>query len=87
MRPQLNPALRRAWRDPRTVQIGVDPARAVVIGGLDAGCARFVDSLDGTADAETVLARAGRWGLDAARAGELLDVLAAAGAGARETPG
>ena len=37
-RPQLKPALRRVWRDGSTLQLGVDPRRAVVIGGLDAGC-------------------------------------------------
>ena len=35
MRPQLNPALRQLWRDEHTLQLGVDPAHAAVLAGLD----------------------------------------------------
>ena len=35
MRPLLKPALRRLWRDPATLQLGIDPRHAVVLGGVD----------------------------------------------------
>lgn len=79
MRPQLKPALRRVWRDATTLQLGLDPDRAVVIGGLDAGAVRLVDSLDGSRDLPGVLATAADLGVEAWRAGELIDLLARAG--------
>lgn len=78
-RPLLKPGLRRVWRDSGTLQLGVDPAHAVVIGGLDAGAARVIEGLDGTRDLPGLAARAARHGVDARRLGELLDVLGRAG--------
>ncbi len=78
-RPQLKPGLRPVWRDERTVQLGVDPARAVVIGGLDPGSARVLESLDGSRDLRGVTATAARLGVDAARLGELLGLLGRSG--------
>jgi len=49
-RPQVKPALRRVWRDRSTLQLGLDPAHAVVISGLDPGSARLIETLDGTRD-------------------------------------
>src|SRR3954453_8617725 len=66
-RPQLKPALRRVWRDGSTIQLGVDPARAVVIGGLDAGSARLLESLDGSRDLRGLTVGAARLGVDADR--------------------
>ena len=72
-RPQLKPALRRVWRDGSTLQLGVDPAHAVVISGLDParrGCSR---RLDGTRDLRRRCAiGAARLGVDADRLDELL---------------
>jgi hypothetical protein len=78
-RPQLKPGLRRVWRDGSTVQLGVDPAHAVVIGGLDAGAARVLDTLDGSRDLRSVAASAARLGVDHERLAELLAVLGRAG--------
>ncbi|WP_349304119.1 ThiF family adenylyltransferase [Candidatus Protofrankia datiscae] len=59
----LKPGLRRLWRDGATLQIGVDPARAIVLGGLTARDASVLDLLDGTRSREQVLSS-----LDATRA-------------------
>ena len=79
LRPQLKPALRRVWRDGTTLQLGVDPARAVVIGGLDAGTARLVESLDGSRDLSGLQTTAAGLGLDAAAVEELLLLLGRCG--------
>ncbi|WP_239312412.1 MULTISPECIES: ThiF family adenylyltransferase [unclassified Frankia] len=55
MRPILKPGLRRLWRDGSTLQIGVDPVRAIVLGGLTARDASVLDALDGTRSREQVL--------------------------------
>jgi hypothetical protein len=78
-RPLLKPALRRLWRDATTLQLGLDPAHAVVIGGLDPNVARLVESLDGTRDRPGVLTAATNLGLEQARAGQILELLAGAG--------
>ena len=54
-RPRLKPGLRRIWRDRQTLQIGVEPARAVVITGLDRPAARFLDAIDGTNELTALL--------------------------------
>ena len=71
----LNPALRRVWRDESTLQLGTDPSRAVVIGGLDPSSARLVERLDGTQDLTGVKAVATRLGVPAARFEHLLGLL------------
>jgi len=78
--PVLKPALRRVWRDDTTLQLGVDPSRALVLHGLDEASARFVESLDGTRDCAGVMAAARETGLDELAATRLLDLLAAGGA-------
>jgi len=47
MRPALLPHLHRFWRDPRTVQLGFDPAHAVVIEFAEPRHTRMLDLLDG----------------------------------------
>lgn len=47
-RPQIKPALRRAWRDDTTLQIGLTPDAGVVVTGLGPLDARLLDHLDGT---------------------------------------
>lgn len=58
MRPLLLPALARLWRDATTMQLGVDPERAVMIAPVDAATATFLDSLDGQSQFDDVLAKA-----------------------------
>ena len=78
-RPRLKVALRRVWRDTSTVQLGLDPAHAVVISGLDRSAARLLDTLDGSRDLPAVAAGARRFGVDADRLDELLGLLTRAG--------
>jgi ThiF family len=75
MRPVLKQSLRRVWRDETTLQIGVDPERAVVLGGIGRAAARFVDGLDGTKDRDEVVAAAPKIGLDESTAARLLNLL------------
>ncbi len=79
VRPQLKPALRRVWRDATTLQLGLDPSRAVVIGGLDDGAARLVDCLDGSRDLGGLRRAAAGLGLATSAVDELLDLLTRAG--------
>jgi bacteriocin biosynthesis cyclodehydratase domain-containing protein len=79
-RPLLKPALKRIWRDAQTLQLGLQPGRAVVVGGLEPTDAQVLDLLDGSRDTPTLLADAGRSGVDPARAGHLLGLLASADA-------
>lgn len=47
MRPVVKPGLRRLWRDATTLQIGIDPERALVLGGLAPAVAEVLELLDG----------------------------------------
>jgi hypothetical protein len=78
-RPTLLPGLRRIWRDRNRLQLGVDPARAVVLELPDAGAARLLDLLDGTRSERAVIADAGRLGIGPTDAGALLTALRATG--------
>jgi hypothetical protein len=79
LRPTLLPGVPRVWRGPRTVQIGLDPARAVLIDLPDPGTARILDLLDGTHAERVVLVRAAELGVPPAETVALLDALHAAG--------
>jgi hypothetical protein len=72
---RLAPQLARAWRGPGTVQLGSDPARAVVVSGLDAGDRRVLDLLERGASAAALASDARRRGADAHRPLALLDLL------------
>jgi hypothetical protein len=48
VRPILNPGVRCVWRDHETLQLGLDPDRAVVLSGVDPGLAAIVERLTGT---------------------------------------
>ncbi|MEU0037638.1 TOMM precursor leader peptide-binding protein [Streptomyces sp. NPDC006333] len=48
MHPMVKPALRRGWRDLNTVQFGMAPAHAIVLGPVDTATGSFLDLLDGT---------------------------------------
>lgn len=56
MRPLLLPTLPRLWRDATTLQLGVDPDRAVVIAPVDAATASFLSALDGQSRLDDLLA-------------------------------
>ncbi|MBO0825669.1 MAG: hypothetical protein J2P27_17715 [Actinobacteria bacterium] len=78
MKPALRPGLQRIWRNEDTVQLGVDPRRAVAITGMRSG-ADVLRLLDGSRDRAQVIADADRRGVPAAITERVLTVLAAAG--------
>jgi bacteriocin biosynthesis cyclodehydratase domain-containing protein len=79
MRPALKPGLETVWRNRDTVQIGIDPRRAIALTGMR-GAAGLLRLLDGSRDRHQVLAAAGDLGMDATAADRVLTLLAAAGA-------
>jgi hypothetical protein len=91
-RPLLPAALRPVWRAAGELQLGLDPARAVVVAGVDEPTARVLLGLDGSRTEAEVLAAAGRDGVDAGVLGGLLadlrgaGVLAEAGGGPANRP-
>ncbi len=80
MRPALNPALRPLWRDGDTLQLGLDPRRAVVLEGVHPALGRFLTDLNGRDPWPEAVARAGDFGVPAAEAERVLCVLQRAGA-------
>jgi hypothetical protein len=58
MRPVLKPALRRLWRGEASFQLGADPANGVVLDGVGRTASHVIALLDGTRDAEQVVADA-----------------------------
>jgi len=80
VRPLLLPALRRLWRDQRTLQLGVDPGHAVVLADVDLPTAGLLDLLDGRHSVGELRQAAERAGLGARAAAELVEVLARCGA-------
>jgi hypothetical protein len=78
-RPTLLPGLPRLWRTPHTLQLGLDPARAVLLDLPDPRAAGLLDLLDGSRPARLALARAGTLGIRPDEASALLDTLHAAG--------
>ena len=79
MRPLVHPALARVWRDSTTVQIGLDPARAVVLAGLGPTEVAVLRSMDGVRDIAALRAAAERVGGSAAAADRLVEILDGAG--------
>jgi len=79
MRPALKPGLLPVWRNRDTVQIGIDPRRAVALTGMR-GADALLRLLDGSRDREQVLAAAGDLGIDPAAADQVLSLLTTAGA-------
>src|SRR5215471_11263944 len=79
MRPALKPGLLPVWRNRDTVQIGIDPRRAVALTGMR-GADALLRLLDGSRDRAQVLAAASELGMDAAAAERVLSLLTAAGA-------
>ncbi|MET4926916.1 ThiF family adenylyltransferase [Streptomyces sp. PSRA5] len=79
MHPMVKPALRRAWRERQTVQFGITPAHAVVVGPVDTATGSFLDLLDGTRGLALLRDEARSLGLPDGKADALVDRLAAAG--------
>ncbi|MEU9375179.1 ThiF family adenylyltransferase [Streptomyces sp. NPDC048255] len=79
MYPKVKPALARAWRDRETVQFGVTPAHAVVLGPVDTATGSFIDRIDGTRGMELLRAEASAMGLPEGQADALVRRLAGAG--------
>src|SRR5215831_1157343 len=79
MRPALKPGLLPVWRNRDTVQIGIDPRRAVALTGMR-GADVLLRLLDGSRDRAQVLAAASDLGMDAVAADQVLSLLTAAGA-------
>ncbi|GAA2400948.1 TOMM precursor leader peptide-binding protein [Streptomyces glaucosporus] len=79
MHPMIKPALRRAWRDRHTVQYGVTPAHAVLLGPVDTATGSFLDLVDGTRSLPQLREAAEAMGLGADAADRLVARLAAAG--------
>ncbi|MBB2946152.1 hypothetical protein FB565_005910 [Actinoplanes lutulentus] len=78
-RPTLIPGLPRIWRNPGELQLGLDPAHAVVLRFPDPRAARVLDLLDGIRSERAVLLRAAELGVRPDEARSLLDLLHQAG--------
>lgn len=80
MRPVLKPALRHHWRDAETLQLGTDPAVAVLLTGLRSGERAVLDLLDGRRSESAVFAAATAAGVPPRDTERLLRTLRGAGA-------
>ena len=78
VRPALRAGLLPLWRDRETIQIGVDPRRAVALTGVGAA-ARLIGLLDGSRDRDQLVAAAAQLGIPVPLAERLLTLLAGAG--------
>lgn len=78
-RPTLIPGLPRIWRSPDELQIGLDPAHAVLLHLPDPRTAQVLDLLDGRRPERIVLLRAAELGVPPEDARALLDLLHTAG--------
>jgi hypothetical protein len=79
MRLQIRPGLRRAWRAPGRLQIGLDAGHGIVLDGLTAGDELVLAGLDAGCDPRALRGLASRAGVGQARADELLRTLSVAG--------
>ncbi len=75
----MRSGLQPLWRDRDTVQIGVDPRRAVAVSGMR-GAADVIRLLDGSRSRDQLVAEADQRGVPAAVTERVMTVLAAAGA-------
>ncbi|HEY2575833.1 MAG TPA: ThiF family adenylyltransferase [Streptosporangiaceae bacterium] len=78
MRLALKPGLVPVWRDSDTLQIGIDPRRAVAVSGAGHAGA-LIGLLDGSRDRAAMIAAAGEHGIGPGEADHLITLLAAAG--------
>ncbi|WDZ85142.1 hypothetical protein [Micromonospora cathayae] len=79
LRPTLLPGLTRLWRDRHTLQLGLDPDRAVLLEVANPRAVRLLDLLDGTHSERHVVDHATRLHVDRDDARSLLAALRAAG--------
>ena len=79
MRPAIKPGLLVVWRDRDTLQIGIDPRRAVALTGMGRA-AGLIRLLDGSREHSQVLAAAEELGIPRDAADQVIGLLAAAGA-------
>lgn len=79
MKPALRSGLVSLWRDQDTVQIGIDPRRAVALTKMSQA-AEVIDLLDGSRDREQVISAAAEQGVPDEVTERVLALLAAAGA-------
>ena len=79
MRPALKPGLLTVWRNRDTVQIGIDPRRAIALTGMR-GAAALLGLLDGSRDLAQILAAAGDVGISTEAADRVITLLAVGGA-------
>lgn len=75
----LLPGLRRLWRDRHSLQLGVDPRRAVVLDFVDPATARVLDLLDGTRTERMIIRDAAGLGVPAEATEALLAALTGTG--------
>jgi hypothetical protein len=78
MRPALKAGLLPLWRDRDTVQIGVDPRRAVALTGLGKAAA-VLSLLDGSRDSAELVRAAAAYGIAPDATNSVLGLLASAG--------
>jgi bacteriocin biosynthesis cyclodehydratase domain-containing protein len=78
MRPALKAGLQPLWRDTDTVQIGIDPRRAVALTGLGKAAA-VLTLLDGSRDTDELVRTACDLGVPPETANHVLRLLASAG--------
>ncbi len=79
MRPALKSGLLPVWRDRDTLQIGIDPRRAIALSGMSQA-ATLIGLLDGSRDRDQLITAAARQGIPAAVTERVLTLLAAGGA-------
>lgn len=79
MHPMIKPALRRGWRDRQTLQYGMAPAHAVLLGPVTDHTAALMDLMDGTRNMDQLQEEARRLGLGPHIPQQLTERLATAG--------
>lgn len=79
MHPMLKPSLRRAWRDRQSVQFGVTPAQAMVLGPIDTATGCLLELIDGTRGLDLLRQEALAMRLPERHVDELVARLTAAG--------
>ncbi|MGW0822313.1 ThiF family adenylyltransferase [Streptomyces sp. NPDC002845] len=79
MHPMVKPALRRGWRDLKTVQFGMAPAHAMVLGPVDTATGSFLSLLDGTRGLPLLRDEGRRMGLPDGHVDAVVDQLSRSG--------
>ncbi|MDR3082596.1 MAG: TOMM precursor leader peptide-binding protein [Streptomyces sp.] len=79
MHPMMKSALRRGWRDLNTVQFGMAPAHAMVLGPVDTATGSFLALLDGTRGLPLLREEARGLGLPDGHVDALVDNLSGSG--------